>query len=30
LNASWLQSDLKIGRHCAKRRLKHVIDKLKW
>ncbi len=29
LNASWLQSDLKIGRHCAKRRLKHVIDKLK-
>lgn len=29
LNASWLQSDLGIGRHCAKRRLKHVIDKLK-
>lgn len=29
LNASWIQSDLGIGRHCAKRRLKHVIDKLK-
>lgn len=29
LNASWLQSDLKIGRHCAKRRLNHIIDKLK-
>jgi DNA-directed RNA polymerase specialized sigma24 family protein len=29
LSATWVESDLNIGRHCAKKRLKYVIEKLK-